>query len=99
MQEAISQSGAIDIYDTDQPWISEFASKGYLEPLGDKLSEEDKSDFYEAALDASSYNGEVYSIPFFVHTPVVFYRTDLFEEAGITEFPKLGKNMRKQLRS
>ena len=88
VQEAISQSGAIDIYDTDQPWISEFASKGYLEPLGDKLSEEDKSDFYEAALDASSYNGEVYSIPFFVHTPVVFYRTDLFEEAGITEFPK-----------
>ena len=61
VQEAISQSGAIDIYDTDQPWISEFASKGYLEPLGDKLSEEDKSDFYEAALDASSYNGELYS--------------------------------------
>lgn len=23
-----------------------------------------------------------------MHTPVVFYRTDLFEEAGITEFPK-----------
>lgn len=88
VQEAISQSGAIDIYDTDQPWIAEFASKGYLEPLGDRLSEEDKSDFYEAALDASSYNGELYSIPFFVHTPVVFYRTDLFEEAGITEFPK-----------
>ena len=88
VQEAISQSGAIDIYDTDQPWISEFASKGYLEPLGDKLSEEDKSDFYEAALDASSYNGELYSVPFFVHTPVVFYRTDLFEAAGITEFPK-----------
>ena len=46
VQEAISQSGAIDIYDTDQPWIAEFASKGYLEPLGDRLSEEDKSDFY-----------------------------------------------------
>ncbi|MFQ9873842.1 extracellular solute-binding protein [Waltera sp.] len=41
-----------------------------------------------AALDASSYNGELYSVPFFVHTPVVFYRTDLFEAAGITEFPK-----------
>lgn len=88
VQEAVSQSGAIDIYDTDQPWISEFASKGYLEPLGDQLTEEDKADFYEAALDASSYGGEIYSVPFFVHTPIVFYRTDLFEEAGITEFPK-----------
>lgn len=88
VQEAISKSGAIDIYDTDQPWISEFASKGYLEPLGDQLTEQDRTDFYEAALDASSYNGEIYSIPFFVHTPIVFYRTDLFEEAGIHEFPK-----------
>ena len=88
VQEAISKSGAIDIYDADQPWISEFASKGYLEVLGDKLTEEDKADFYEAALDASSYNGEIYSIPFFVHTPIVFYRTDLFEDAGIKEFPK-----------
>lgn len=55
VQEAISQSGAIDIYDTDQPWISEFASKGYLEPLGDRITDEDRADFYEAALDASSY--------------------------------------------
>lgn len=88
VQEAVSGSGAIDIYDTDQPWISEFASKGYLEPLGDKLTKEDKVDFYEAALDASSYQGEIYSVPFFVHTPIVYYRTDLFEEAGIKEFPK-----------
>lgn len=88
VQEAISGSGAIDIYDTDQPWISEFASKGYLLDLTDKLTEEDKKDFYASALDASSYEGRIYSIPFFVHTPIVFYRTDLFEAAGITEFPK-----------
>lgn len=88
VQEAISGSGAIDIYDTDQPWISEFASKGYLVDLTDKLTEEDKKDFYAAALDASSYEDRIYSVPFFVHTPIVFYRTDLFEAAGITEFPK-----------
>ncbi len=88
VQEAISGSGAIDIYDTDQPWISEFASKGYLTDLTDKLTDEDKNDFYASALDASSYEGKIYSVPFFVHTPIVFYRTDLFEEAGITEFPK-----------
>ena len=88
VQEAMSGSGAIDIYDTDQPWISEFAEKGFLVPLGDKLTEEDRADFYPAALDASSYKGEIYSLPFFVHTPIVFYRTDLFEAAGITEFPK-----------
>ena len=94
VQEAISGSGAIDIYDTDQPWISEFASKGFLVDLTDKLTDEDKEDFYPAAIDASSYEGKVYSIPFFIHTPIVFYRTDLFEEAGITEFPKTWEEYR-----
>lgn len=83
VQEAISNSGAIDIYDTDQPWISEFASKKYLVALGNKLTDEDKKDFYSSALDASSYKGEIYSVPFFVHTPIIYYRTDLFKAAGL----------------
>lgn len=94
VQEAISGSGAIDIYDTDQPWISEFAQKGYLVDLTDKLTEEDKADFYSSALDASSYKGKIYSVPFFVHTPIIFYRTDLFENVGITEFPKTWEEYR-----
>ena len=84
LQEAISQTGAIDIFNTDQPWVSEFASNGYLTDLTGKLTEEEAADFYPAALEASSYNGALYSIPYFIHTPVVFYRTDLFEAAGLS---------------
>lgn len=99
VQEAISQSGAIDIYDTDQPWISEFASKGYLEPLGDKLSEEDKSDFYEAALDASSYNENyILFLSLCIHRLYSIEQTCL-KQPVLQNFLKPGKNMRKQQRS
>ena len=84
LQEAISGSGAMDIFNTDQPWVSEFASKGFLVDLSDKLTDEEKDDFFPAALEASSYAGKLYSIPYFIHTPVLFYRTDLFEEAGLS---------------
>ena len=84
VQESISRSGSIDIFNADQPWISEFASRGWIECLDDMISEEDRADFLDSAMEASSYQGRLYAIPYFIHTPIVFYRTDLFEEAGLT---------------
>ena len=83
VQESISRSGSIDIFNADQPWISEFASRGWIECLDDMISEEDRADFLDSAMEASSYQGRLYAIPYFIHTPIVFYRTDLFEEAGV----------------
>lgn len=86
--EATAGTGAIDVYQTDQPWISEFASKGFLEPLDSRISAADKKDFEPAALDAVSYEKKIYGLPYLVHTPIIYYRTDLFQQAGITEDPK-----------
>lgn len=88
LTEAMSGNGAIDVYQTDQPWISEFASNGFLEPLSDRLSKEDKADFFEDALNTVKYKDEIYGLPYLVHTPIVYYRTDLFQQAGLTEAPK-----------
>ena len=93
VQESISRSGAIDIYNADQPWISEFASHGWIEPLDEKISVEDRDDFFEAAIDASSYQGRLFAIPYFIHTPIVYYRTDLFEAAGL-EVPQTWSDYR-----
>ncbi|GGG08565.1 sugar ABC transporter substrate-binding protein [Paenibacillus abyssi] len=85
--EAASGTGAIDIFQTDQPWISEFAEMGFLEPLNDRLTDEDIAQFVPAALEAVSYNDQIFGLPYLVHTPVLYYRTDLFEKAGLTEPP------------
>jgi len=71
--EAMSGTGGIDVFVTDQPWVSEFASLGLLEPLSSRISEEDLEDFLPAAIETVSYEGEIYGLPFLVHTPIVYY--------------------------
>lgn len=88
LTDAMSGSGAIDIYTYDQPWMYEFAKRGFLEPLDNKISPQDKKDFFPAALQTGSYNGKIYGLPFMVHTPVLYYRTDLFKKAGISGPPQ-----------
>ena len=80
----------IGVVDDNAPYYYEEDGlpKGYYADFVAAMAKEEPFTYKFVPVDASSYNGEVYSIPFFVHTPVVFYRTDLFEEAGIMEFPK-----------
>ena len=81
---------SIDVYQLDQPWIAEFADLGFLEEITDDMKAEigDFNDFSEAAVATMTYNNTLYGLPFQYHTPIVFYRTDLFEAAGLTEPPK-----------
>jgi ABC-type glycerol-3-phosphate transport system substrate-binding protein len=94
LTEALAGTGDIDVFQADQPWVAEFAAAGYLEPLGDRLTEEDRADFFPVALDTVSYDGEIYALPYLVHNSVLYYRTDLFEAAGITEPPKTWEEYR-----
>src|SRR5262245_14433244 len=94
LTEALAGTGDIDIFQADQPWVAELAAAGYLEPIGDRLSDEDRADFYDVALDTVTYDGEIYALPYLVHNSVLYYRTDLFDEAGITEPPKTWEEYR-----
>lgn len=87
LTEALAGTGAIDVYQADQPWIAEFAAGGFLEPLGDKLAEEDIADFFPVALSTVTYDGEIYALPYLVHNSVMYYRTDLFRQAGLNGAP------------
>ncbi len=87
LTEAFAETGAIDVYNLDQPWLAEFAAAGFLEPISGKLTEEQKQDFSEIALSTVSYNNQVYGLPYLVHNSLLYYRTDLFEEAGLDQPP------------
>lgn len=83
LTDAIAGAGSIDVFTIDQPWLPEFASQGYLVPLDDVVSEEDRADFLPHTLDTVSYDGGLYGLPYMVHNTVLYYRTDLFEAAGL----------------
>ena len=82
LSDAISGAGAYDVLTVDQPWVAEFAQNGYLAPLDDRLSDEDREDFVEGTLDTVSYEDRLYGLPFLVHNTVTYYRPSLLEAAG-----------------
>lgn len=88
MMEYLSGGASnIDVWNIDGPNIPEMAKNGYILPLEDYMSEESKQDFFPAALDAVSYNGEIYASPYVVHGLSLFYNKAMLEEAGITKIP------------
>jgi ABC-type glycerol-3-phosphate transport system substrate-binding protein len=87
LSDALSGSGAYDVYEADQPWVPEFASKKFLVSLDDSISAADRADFAGSTLDTVSYQGKLYALPFLVHNTVLYYRTDLFDNAGISAPP------------
>jgi ABC-type glycerol-3-phosphate transport system substrate-binding protein len=84
-------SDALDIIYVNEPMLGRFAKAGWLEPLDEYWekykAEYDLGDIPAAAFDALRYDGKLYAMPFSVNVMFFYYRTDLFEEAGL-EPPK-----------
>ncbi|WP_394940480.1 ABC transporter substrate-binding protein [Psychromicrobium sp. YIM B11713] len=59
-------------------WITD------LQPYAEKTSGYDPDDFIPTIKDALSYQGDLYSVPFYGESSFVAYRKDLFEKAGLT---------------
>lgn len=55
-----------------------------LQPLADATDGYDTDDFIPTIKDALSYEGDVYSVPFYGESSFLVYREDLFQDAGIT---------------
>jgi ABC-type glycerol-3-phosphate transport system substrate-binding protein len=99
--EFLGGSGAYDVVDLDSTWIPEFAAAKYLEPMTSYISAKERADFLETALTDSSYDHQLFGIPFISHTMYLYYRTDLFKQAGLTppttwsEYLAAAKNLTK----
>jgi ABC-type glycerol-3-phosphate transport system substrate-binding protein len=61
--------------------LTEYVKAGHLEPLGDWAEGLDHYDgFVDSALDAMTYKGELYGLPYTGNGRALIYRTDIFEE-------------------
>lgn len=78
-----------DLIVVDNPWMYDFASSDFLEPLGERIeaAEEEHdynyADFAEPVRDIAEVDEQVYGIPFYNYGLGLIYRKDLFEEAGL----------------
>jgi multiple sugar transport system substrate-binding protein len=81
---------APDVAFVDASAVEEFASRDALVNLDGYMagSETTKAEhFVPAFLQMSQFEGSVYGVPYDGETTGLFYRTDLFEKAGIAEPP------------
>ncbi|WP_210529949.1 ABC transporter substrate-binding protein [Rubellimicrobium arenae] len=81
------QDGSTDILVMDGIWMGEFVEAGCLEPLEDRIAQNEEqiawSDFTDTGAAQASWEGQRYCMPIGIYYGLLFYRTDLFEQAGL----------------
>ncbi|MEV8468737.1 extracellular solute-binding protein [Fluviibacterium sp. DFM31] len=85
LRNAQRDASRYDIIAVDLPWIGEFAEKGVLTPLDQvmDLARLDPADFHTAGWKAAHWGDRAYGVPAQTTPELLFYRRDLFAEAGL----------------
>lgn len=86
IQTAIASGEVPDVSLIGTTWMGEFAESGGLDPTPAGLVEE--SDFFAGPWGSTVVGDTSYGVPWYVETRVLFYRTDLAQQAGWDEAPR-----------
>jgi multiple sugar transport system substrate-binding protein len=82
---AVSQ---YDVVAINIPWMGEFASKGYIRPMGDvvRAAGLDPTEFHADFWATGKWHGTQYGVPIYCTIETLAVRRDLFQEAALS-FP------------
>jgi len=72
-----------DVYQLGSTWIPEFAALGAAAGLDARLTGS-SDDYFAGVLDANRIGAATYGRPWYVDTRLLFYRSDLLQQAGFT---------------
>lgn len=76
-----------DLIVVDNPWMTDFAQGGFLDPLDERIGAVDGYDFEDFSTplrDIAEVDGSTYGVPFYNYALALFYRSDLYRSAGLT---------------
>ena len=84
-RNAERKSSRFDLIAVDLPWVGAFAEDGILMPLDEvmDLARLDPDDFHAAGWQGARWGGKLYGVPTQTTPELLFYRTDLFAQAGL----------------
>lgn len=77
-----AHDSSIDVFEIDCTWPQTFISAGWVCPLDDVLTEEERAEHYENAINIGYYDGHQYTLPTFINSGVLFYRKDILDKYG-----------------
>lgn len=87
---------AYDVFLVDDIWFAEFADKGYVLDITDRLDPATKSGIFEAAWEITTVGGKVYGMPWLLDQKYFFYNEDLLKQAGFTSPPQTWEELVEQ---
>ncbi len=85
-QDVTTQSGQFDIFTVGPFEVPLWAEQGWLAEVGATAGADETynlDDVFPSMRDGLTYNDGLYALPFYGESSMVFYRTDIMEEAGI----------------
>lgn len=73
----------MDIMSVDPAFSSEFAAADYYAPVPKEMQADFKADRVQSSIDASTYQDELVSVPFWSNTQLLWYRKSVAQKAGL----------------
>jgi len=84
-------NGTPDVAQMGNTWIPEFVAIHAMENLTQRVAASSvvrKDNYFQGIWATNEVDSQLYGVPWYVDTRVIFYRTDLLAHAGVKEFPK-----------
>jgi sorbitol/mannitol transport system substrate-binding protein len=86
-KDVATQGGQYDVMTVGAYEVPIWGENRWLVDLTELAAEDeayDVDDFFQPVRDGVSFDGRLYAVPFYGESSFLMYRTDLFEQAGIT---------------
>ncbi len=88
---AFASDNLPDVFQLGNTWIPQFQALNAIEKLDDWITKSDhihKSNYFKGIWNTNMIHGSIYGIPWYIDTRVLFYRTDVVNEAGFDGPPE-----------
>jgi multiple sugar transport system substrate-binding protein len=88
----------IDVILGDVIWTAELAESGWISDLSDRFPESKQRQFLPGSVEAITFNGKPYGMPWFTDTGLLYYRKDLLKKSGFNDPPKTWDELKQMTR-
>ncbi|KPQ23609.1 MAG: sorbitol/mannitol transport system substrate-binding protein [Halomonas sp. HL-48] len=78
-----TEGGQFDVMTIGTYEVPIWAERGWLSPLDDLPDDYNEDDLLTSVRDGLSHDDTLHALPFYAESSMMYYRKDLFEEAGI----------------
>jgi multiple sugar transport system substrate-binding protein len=84
----------MDVILGDVIWTAQLAANDWIVDLSNRFSESERRKFLPGSIEAITYEGKTWGVPWFTDTGLLYYREDLLEQSGFSEGPATWEELR-----